>query len=216
MNMQENPNPQEKKEMKISQGNLFEVPGVPISDCKEETGTKSEETIEEKKIGRDMTLLERKESKDSDFKAPEELETDYTEKSWTKPEKSMEEKSAERTEEIRQEVVEETKEREISEAREREAREREAREREAREREAREGKYTVYTMEKRLTKSGTERKLFGVCGGLGEYFGIDPTLVRLAFVILTLFDGIGLVLYIILAVIMPSEKNVKMVPSYRK
>jgi len=71
-------------------------------------------------------------------------------------------------------------------------------------------------MEKRLTKSKTDRKLFGVCGGLGEYFGIDPTLVRLAFVLLALFNGIGLVLYIILAVIMPSEKNVEMVPSYRK
>ena len=46
-------------------------------------------------------------------------------------------------------------------------------------------------MEKRLTKSKTDRKLFGVCGGLGEYFGIDPTLVRLAFVVLTLFKGSG-------------------------
>jgi phage shock protein PspC (stress-responsive transcriptional regulator) len=54
-----------------------------------------------------------------------------------------------------------------------------------------------------LTKSKTERKLLGVCGGLGEYFEIDPTLIRLAFVALTLFDGIGLVIYIVLAIIIP-------------
>jgi phage shock protein C len=58
-------------------------------------------------------------------------------------------------------------------------------------------------MNERLTKSKTERQLLGVCGGLGEYFEIDPTLIRLAFVALTLFDGIGLVIYIVLAIIIP-------------
>jgi phage shock protein C len=69
--------------------------------------------------------------------------------------------------------------------------------------EFRDAKLTFYTMGERLTKSKTDRKLFGVCGGLGEYFGIDPTLIRLAFVALTLFDGIGLVIYIALAIIIP-------------
>ncbi|MCQ1534107.1 PspC domain-containing protein [Methanosarcina sp. KYL-1] len=71
---------------------------------------------------------------------------------------------------------------------------------------------TAYTMKKRLTKSKSNRMLFGVCGGLGEYLGIDPTLVRLAFVALTLIDGVGLVIYIILAVIMPTEDSVEMTP----
>ena len=73
-----------------------------------------------------------------------------------------------------------------------------------------EEKSTPYTMEKRLTRSKTNRMLFGVCGGIGEYFGIDPTLVRLAFVLLTLANGIGLVIYIILAIIMPSGESVEM------
>jgi len=78
------------------------------------------------------------------------------------------------------------------------------------EKENREDKSTPYTMERRLTRSKTNHMLFGVCGGLGEYFGIDPTLVRLAFVLLTLANGIGLVIYIILAIIMPSGKSVEM------
>ena len=70
-----------------------------------------------------------------------------------------------------------------------------------------EDKSTPYTMEKRLTRSKTNSMLFGVCGGIGEYFGIDPTLVRLAFVLLTLANGIGLVIYLILAIIMPSGER---------
>ncbi|WP_255333644.1 PspC domain-containing protein [Methanosarcina sp. KYL-1] len=69
---------------------------------------------------------------------------------------------------------------------------------------------TTYTMKRRLTKSKSNKILFGVCGGLGEYFGIDPTLVRLAFVLLALLNGIGIVIYIILAVIMPSESGIEM------
>ncbi|HII92027.1 MAG TPA: PspC domain-containing protein [Methanosarcina sp.] len=67
-------------------------------------------------------------------------------------------------------------------------------------------------MKKRLTKSKKERMLFGVCGGLGEYFGIDPTFIRLAFAALAL-QGIGIVLYIILAIIMPSGEGYKMISS---
>ena len=58
-------------------------------------------------------------------------------------------------------------------------------------------------MMKQLRKSNTNKKIAGVCGGIGEYFGIDPTLVRLGFVALSLFGGGGLVVYIIAAIIMP-------------
>ncbi len=57
-------------------------------------------------------------------------------------------------------------------------------------------------MEKRLVKS-TDKKLFGVCGGLGNYFDIDPTVIRIAFLVSFFFFGTGLLLYIILAIAMP-------------
>lgn len=58
-------------------------------------------------------------------------------------------------------------------------------------------------MDKVLRRSSTNRKLSGVCGGLGEYFGIDPTLVRLIWVILTFSFGAGLLAYIVALFIMP-------------
>ena len=45
----------------------------------------------------------------------------------------------------------------------------------------------------------------GVSGGLGEYFAIDPTVVRIAFVLLAFFNGVGLIVYLLLWLIMPSE-----------
>ncbi len=45
----------------------------------------------------------------------------------------------------------------------------------------------------------------GVCGGLGEYFGVDPVLFRVLFVVLTLVGGTALVAYIILWVVIPPE-----------
>lgn len=57
--------------------------------------------------------------------------------------------------------------------------------------------------QKKLTKSQTNRMLCGVCAGLAEYFGIDPTVVRLLWVILTLFGGSGVIAYIIAAIIIP-------------
>ena len=59
-------------------------------------------------------------------------------------------------------------------------------------------------MKKRLYKSRTDKKLDGVCAGIAEYFNIDPTLVRLAWVIFTLAGGSGLIAYIIAAIIMPN------------
>ena len=58
-------------------------------------------------------------------------------------------------------------------------------------------------MKKTLYKSQINRKLCGVCGGIGEYFDIDPTLVRLLWVLFALFVGCGLIAYIIAAIIMP-------------
>jgi len=61
---------------------------------------------------------------------------------------------------------------------------------------------------KKLYRSRKDRKLAGVCGGLAEYFGVDATLIRLIFVLATFAGGPGLVVYIILAIIMPEEERV--------
>ena len=56
-------------------------------------------------------------------------------------------------------------------------------------------------MKKRLVKK--EKKIFGVCSGLGDYFDIDPTIVRVLFLASVLLFGTGVILYIILAIVMP-------------
>ena len=61
-------------------------------------------------------------------------------------------------------------------------------------------------MMKQLYKSNTNRKVAGVCGGIGEYLGIDPTIIRLGFVALSLLAGGGLAVYIIAAIIMPDRE----------
>ncbi|MCI5584063.1 MAG: PspC domain-containing protein [Lachnospiraceae bacterium] len=59
---------------------------------------------------------------------------------------------------------------------------------------------------KKLVKSSTNKMICGVCGGIGEYFNVDPTLVRLLWVILTIGGfGVGLLIYILAAVIMPQD-----------
>jgi phage shock protein PspC (stress-responsive transcriptional regulator) len=58
-------------------------------------------------------------------------------------------------------------------------------------------------MSKRLYKSN-HRILCGVCGGIGEYFNIDPTLVRLIWAAMVVFAGTGILIYIIFACIMPN------------
>lgn len=60
-------------------------------------------------------------------------------------------------------------------------------------------------MKRKLYKSEDNRVLCGVCGGLGEFFGIDPTIVRLIWVILIIFAGMGFWFYIIAAIIMPRQ-----------
>ena len=56
---------------------------------------------------------------------------------------------------------------------------------------------------KRLRKSAVDRKIAGVCGGIGEYLNVDPTLIRLVWVILAFCGGCGLLAYIVAAIIMP-------------
>lgn len=59
---------------------------------------------------------------------------------------------------------------------------------------------------KRLTRSRTDRKLLGVCGGLAEYLGLDPTLVRVLWVVLSIFPGTiigGVIVYLLCFFIIP-------------
>jgi phage shock protein C len=56
-----------------------------------------------------------------------------------------------------------------------------------------------------IRRSSTDRIIFGVAGGLAHSFKLDPVLVRIAFVTLSLFTGLGVVIYLVLAVIMPKE-----------
>lgn len=58
---------------------------------------------------------------------------------------------------------------------------------------------------KRLYRSRTDRRFFGVCGGLGDYFSIDPILFRLAFVMAVLFFGFGIGVYLIMWLVIPEE-----------
>lgn len=58
---------------------------------------------------------------------------------------------------------------------------------------------------KKLQRSRTNRVFFGVCGGLAEYLGMDPVVMRLIFVLVTLFGGTGVVAYIIGVIIIPES-----------
>ncbi|MBI4267953.1 MAG: PspC domain-containing protein [Chloroflexi bacterium] len=62
-------------------------------------------------------------------------------------------------------------------------------------------------MEKRLYRSRTDRMIWGVCGGLAKYFDIDPVLVRVIFILLIFAGGIGIIGYIILALVVPVESS---------
>ncbi|MBR5934704.1 MAG: PspC domain-containing protein [Bacteroidaceae bacterium] len=59
---------------------------------------------------------------------------------------------------------------------------------------------------KKLYRSTTNKKLFGVCGGLAEYFDVDPTVVRIIYLLLVLGAGVGILAYLICALIMPEKK----------
>lgn len=67
-------------------------------------------------------------------------------------------------------------------------------------------------MNKKLHKSKNNKKIFGVCGGIAEYLEVDPTFVRLVVAVatvLTSYLGIGFVLYLICAFILPNEEDNK-------
>ncbi len=58
-------------------------------------------------------------------------------------------------------------------------------------------------MDKKLYRSYSNRMLFGVCGGLGEFFGIDATIIRLIWALFAL-SGVGLVFYFVAALLIPT------------
>jgi phage shock protein C len=64
-------------------------------------------------------------------------------------------------------------------------------------------------MEKKLYRSETDKMVGGVCGGFAQYFDIDPTLLRLLFVIFILWGGGGFLAYLICWIVIPTESSVK-------
>jgi phage shock protein C len=58
-----------------------------------------------------------------------------------------------------------------------------------------------------LYRSRTQRMVAGVCGGLAEYFNIDTTVIRVLFLVLTLFGGSGLVVYVVMWIIVPDASK---------
>jgi phage shock protein C len=58
---------------------------------------------------------------------------------------------------------------------------------------------------RKLYRSRDDRIISGVCGGLGEFFGIDPTLIRIIFILLLIFGGSGLIIYLVMWLIVPDE-----------
>ena len=62
-------------------------------------------------------------------------------------------------------------------------------------------------MDRRLYRSNTNRMIAGFCGGLADYFNIDPTIVRLGFVLFTLAGGSGILAYAIGCLVVPSNPD---------
>jgi phage shock protein C len=62
-------------------------------------------------------------------------------------------------------------------------------------------------MARRLYRSRTDRKIFGVCGGMAQYFDIDPVIIRIIAVVSIFFTGAGIIAYIILALVVPLESQ---------
>jgi phage shock protein PspC (stress-responsive transcriptional regulator) len=65
---------------------------------------------------------------------------------------------------------------------------------------------------KPLTRSSTDRHIWGVSGGIAEYFGLDPNLVRVGWVVMTLFTGVAILAYIAMALIVPSDDRLPSSP----
>jgi phage shock protein C len=60
---------------------------------------------------------------------------------------------------------------------------------------------------RKLYRSRTQRMVAGVCGGLAEYFNIDTTVIRVLFLVLTLFGGSGLVVYVVMWILVPDASK---------
>jgi phage shock protein C len=58
----------------------------------------------------------------------------------------------------------------------------------------------------RLVRSRSERVVAGVCGGIGRYLGVDPVLLRIAFIVLALANGLGVIAYVVAWVAVPEER----------
>ena len=58
---------------------------------------------------------------------------------------------------------------------------------------------------RKLYRSRKDRVISGVCGGLGDFFGIDSTLIRVIFALLAIFGGSGIVIYLVMLLIVPEE-----------
>jgi phage shock protein C len=61
---------------------------------------------------------------------------------------------------------------------------------------------------RKLYRSRNQRMLAGICGGLAEYFNVDATLIRVLFLVLAVFGGTGLVIYVVMWLIVPDETKV--------
>jgi len=66
---------------------------------------------------------------------------------------------------------------------------------------------------KRLTRSATDKKIAGICGGLGEYFNVDSVIFRIAFVFSIFMGGAGLVIYLIILLVIPEKHKSFQYPS---
>jgi phage shock protein C len=60
---------------------------------------------------------------------------------------------------------------------------------------------------RKLYRSRTQRMVAGVCGGLAEYFNVDTTVIRVLFLVLTLFGGSGLVVYVVMWILVPDASK---------
>ena len=64
---------------------------------------------------------------------------------------------------------------------------------------------------KKLYRAEDDRKVAGVCGGIAQYFDIDSTIIRLAFLFMILAWGTGILAYLVAALVVPNESQVEMV-----
>jgi phage shock protein PspC (stress-responsive transcriptional regulator) len=62
-----------------------------------------------------------------------------------------------------------------------------------------------HTHDRRLTRSTSDKKLGGVAGGLGAYFGVDPILFRIGFAVATLLNGAGALVYVAVLAFVPKD-----------